>query len=134
MAESASLRPAFVRPRWLTGRSSQGSSSFWVASAGQWWSIYPVAFGGKRLAPQAGIDKHCALSRDVVAHLRRPAFASHRVAVILAVAIGTRSARSAPGGPVAMRLVDITLSSRRSCSPWLSRLLSARAFGTLRSP
>jgi peptide/nickel transport system permease protein len=125
MAESASLHPAFVRPRWLTAPVAAGALLllFWtvVALTVQWWPIDdPVAFAGKRLdAPSMahwlGTD---ALSRDVLSRTLHGAQHSLPIALLVivsAVAIG--ATLGAIGGFVGglpdaaiMRLVDITLS------------------------
>ncbi len=125
MAETASLRPTFVRPRWLTAPVAAGALLvlFWVGVAltVQWWPIDdPVLFAGKRLAsPSAahwlGTD---ALSRDVLSRTLHGAQHSLPIALVVilsAVAIG--ASLGAVGGflggladAAVMRLVDITLS------------------------
>jgi peptide/nickel transport system permease protein len=125
MADSASLRPAFVRPRWLTAPVVAGALIvlFWVVVAltVQWWPIDdPVAFAGKRLAPPSaahwlGTD---ALSRDVLSRTLHGAQHSLPIALVVilaSVAIG--ATLGAIGGflgglvdAAVMRLVDITLS------------------------
>jgi peptide/nickel transport system permease protein len=125
MAESASLRLTFVRPRWATAPVVAGALLvlFWVGVAltVQWWPIDdPVASVGLRLAPPSGTHwlGTDALGRDVVSRTLHGAQYSlpAALAVILsAVAIGaTLGAISGFLGGLAdaavMRLVDITLS------------------------
>jgi peptide/nickel transport system permease protein len=125
MADSASLRPSFVRPSWLTAPVVAGALLvvFWVAVAltVQWWPLDdPVTIAGKRLAPPSaahwlGTD---ALSRDVVSRTLHGAQHSLPIALVVilsAVAIGvTLGAIGGYLGGLAdaavMRLVDITLS------------------------
>jgi peptide/nickel transport system permease protein len=125
MADSASLRSTFIRPRWLTVPVVAGTLLvlFWVGVAltVQWWPIYnPVAFVGTRLAPPSGAHwlGTDALGRDVMSRTLHGAQYSLPVAlavILSAVGIGaTLGAISGFLGGVAdavvMRLVDITLS------------------------
>ena len=125
MAESASLHPAFVRPRWLTAPVAAGALLvfFWigVALTVQWWPIDdPVLLAGKRLAPPSaahwlGTD---ALSRDVLSRTLHGAQHSLPIALVVILSAVTIGATlGAIGGflggladAVVMRLVDITLS------------------------
>jgi len=125
MAESASLRSTFIRPRWLTVPVAAGTLLvlFWVGVAltVQWWPIDdPVLLVGRRLTPPSaahwlGTD---ALGRDVLSRTLHGVQHSLPIALVVilsAVAIGATF--GAIGGflggladAAVMRLVDITLS------------------------